>query len=406
MEIGIGISFISVEKARLNRQQENDGRDFHDLVRETQEAWEKILAHVTVDGGTREDRMLHYTMLYRLLAMPGNVGIDDEFPRWKSGIRHFNDFFCLWDSCRNANGFLDLAYPELERDFLNCLLNIGSHTGWLPDAWTAFHSGFMQGGCSADVLLSQAAQKGIQGIDYPLALQLSLRNHDEKSHNPDVAGRYMKGFHQVGYVSTDVKYGCVSRHLEYTFQDWCIARLADTLNDKTTAARLYSTAAQTMALWHPEKKCFYPRRQNGDWFENFDITRPYIQDTHYSCDPFFFEGTAIEWSLTPLHVMHDLVNAHGGPEAFVMHLDRFFDEWLYKWKEIILHTPYLYLYANRADRTADRILEQRKRYSTSRNGLPDNEDMGANSTFVICTGIGLYPAMGQDFYWLSPPLFD
>jgi len=31
--------------------------------------------------------------------------------------------------------------------------------------------------------------------------------------------------------------------------------------------------------------------------------------------------------------------------------------------------------------------------------------MGSNATFVIATGLGLYPVMGSDRYWLSPPRF-
>ncbi len=406
VDVQVGISFISVEKAARNRRQETAGKTFEAIRSETEKLWEAVLGRVRINGGTPADRTLHYTMLYRLLSMPGDLGTDDEFPRWQSGVRHFTDFFCLWDSCRNANGFFDLAFPEIERDILNCLLDIGEHTGWLPDAWMSFHPGFMQGGCSADTLLGQAAQKELSGIDYRLALRLARRNHEETPPNRDVAGRYMDEFRQVGYVSTDVKFGCVSRHLEYTAQDGCIAQIARHLGDKKSARFFHESATNTMNLWHTAKRSFYPRKQNGDWAEDFDITQPFIQDGHYSADPFFFEGTAVEWSLTPLHVMDQIVLAHGGPESFVRHLDCFFSNWIYKWKEIILHTPYLYLYAGRPDRTADCLLEQRKRYGTGRNGLPDNEDMGSQSTFAICSGIGLYPIMGQDRYWLSPPLFD
>jgi len=31
--------------------------------------------------------------------------------------------------------------------------------------------------------------------------------------------------------------------------------------------------------------------------------------------------------------------------------------------------------------------------------------MGSNATFVIASGIGLYPIMGEARYWLSPPRF-
>ena len=36
----------------------------------------------------------------------------------------------------------------------------------------------------------------------------------------------------------------------------------------------------------------------------------------------------------------------------------------------------------------------------------DNEDMGCQSAFYICSAMGLYPLMGQDLYFLVPPVFN
>ena len=73
--------------------------------------------------------------------MPTDLGVDDEFARWETGgVRHFSEFYALWDSVRNANSFIGLFAPELERDMLNCLLDVAEQTGWLPDAWVTGHS--------------------------------------------------------------------------------------------------------------------------------------------------------------------------------------------------------------------------------------------------------------------------
>jgi putative alpha-1,2-mannosidase len=46
------------------------------------------------------------------------------------------------------------------------------------------------------------------------------------------------------------------------------------------------------------------------------------------------------------------------------------------------------------------------KYSATRTGLPDNEDMGSHSTYVICSSMGLYPIYGQDLYLISAPVFE
>lgn len=73
----------------------------------------------------------------------------------------------------------------------------------------------------------------------------------------------------------------------------------------------------------------------------------------------------------------------------------------------MLHIPYLYIYAGRPDRSADRVRECLETYfRAERDGLGDNEDMGCQSAFFICSAMGLYPLMGQDIYFLVPPLFN
>src|SRR5260370_20866525 len=106
-----------------------------------------------VEGGTEEKKNLFYTFFTRLICMPSDLGVDDENPWWVSGVRHFTDFYALWDSVRNANSLIALFDPELEAAILNCLLDIADHTGWLLDAWITVPSARIRGGRSAEVLL-------------------------------------------------------------------------------------------------------------------------------------------------------------------------------------------------------------------------------------------------------------
>jgi putative alpha-1,2-mannosidase len=104
--------------------------------------------------------------------------------------------------------------------------------------------------------------------------------------------------------------------------------------------------------------------------------------------------------------MAGLIARHGGSEAFVRHLDEFFDEGYYSSKETMLHIPYLYIYAGRPDKTAERVrICLEKYFHPTRNGLSDNEDMGCQSAWYMCSTMGIYPIMGQDLYLLSSPLF-
>lgn len=401
----VGISYVSVEKARASLEREVADRSFEDVRDQARNTWNNLLSRVRVQGGTDEHRSLFYTSLYRLYCMPSDLGVDDEHEAWTSGVRQFTDFYCLWDSVRNANSLLALIDPDLERDFCNALLDVAEHTGWLPDAWIAGNSARIQGGTSAAILIAEAYEKGIEGIDYPKALELIRKDAESSSPDPYLYGRHAEEYARLGYLPATIN-SCVSKTIEYCYQDLCIARFADSLGEEATAERYRQQSRGMWKLWHEEKRAFCPRNEDGSWVEPFE---PEQQDRDYYRigNIYHYEGTAWEWDLSALHDMEGLIERHGGSDAFEQHLDRFFDGHLAMWKEIVLHTPYLYHYVGRPDKSSlmarSMLLE---RYDTTPLGLPDNEDMGSHSSYVICTSMGLYPVYGQDLYWLTAPVFE
>ena len=101
-----------------------------------------------------------------------------------------------------------------------------------------------------------------------------------------------------------------------------------------------------------------------------------------------------------------MIERCGGTEVFIRRLDAFFEEGRYRSKEMMLHVPYLYHYAGRPDKSSERVRALLGHYfHARRDGLSDNEDMGCQSSWYMCSALGLYPIMGQDLYLLSAPIF-
>jgi len=148
---------------------------------------------------------------------------------------------------------------------MNSLLGIADHSGWLPDAHIACNHAYMQSACAADILFSEAARKGIRGVDYEKALEYCAKNALEVSPDPMVAGRYIEDFNRNGYVSTATGKSCVSRHLEYTYYDWCIARLAELTGNDAIRTAADERARKVWALWNDENKVFWPKDADGNW---------------------------------------------------------------------------------------------------------------------------------------------
>ena len=247
-------------------------------------------------------------------------------------------------------------------------------------------------------------RKGVGGVDYAQALEYCRRNAEVPPPNPLIQGRYLENYHKLGYVSTDSLKSSVSRHLEYTYHDWCIAQLAAGLGQAELAGRLMGYAKRLWNLWRDQKQCFWPRRPDGSWIEEVNPDRP--EDDSWN-DPYSYEGSLAAWTMNPMHDFGGFIRRVGGPARFVEYLDSFFARCQFAVKETRMHIPHLYTYAGRPDRAAEVVHQTlAEAFGNRDNGLPDNEDMGCQSAYYICNSIGLYPIYGQCHYMLCPPLFD
>jgi len=403
LEMRVGISFVSIAKARANIDREVSCFSFDEIRQQAHNVWAKTLGRIRVEGGTVGERTLFYSLFSRLRCMPTDLGVDDENPHWHSGVRHFWDFYALWDSVRNANSFFCLIDPGFATDILNCLLDTAGRIGWFPDAWIAGHAAQSQGGSSADVLFCDAALKGLIGVDYRRALGFMRKNAEDDGADPRVCGRYAKPYRDIGYLPAGIPQS-VSRHLEYAYQDWCIGALAKQLGEDSVAERYGAASQRVWNLWRDDLGSFAPRRADGTWVDGFDpaFLRPDCWN-----DPHLYEGSGHAWSFNVQHDIPGLIARLGGAEAFIRRIDDFLaDSNDHPWKEIVLHTPWLYHYAGRPDLSAEKVRRQlQKHYRTERKGLDDNEDMGCQSTFYMCSSLGIYPVMGQDLWLLGTPVF-
>jgi predicted alpha-1,2-mannosidase len=404
VELEVGISFVSVANAQSAVATEVGDAPFDEIRSRCEAKWLPWLSRVRVQGGSPDEQTLLYTSLYHLFCAPADVGVDHENPYWKSGVRQYTDFYCLWDSIRNANSLWHLMAPELSASIMNALLDIAEHFGWLPDAYIAFQPAYQQSAAATDILFSEAMRKGVGGVDYARALHFCRRNAEVAVPDPSIHGRYLENYHKLGYVSTDSPKSSVSRHLEYTYHDWCIGKLAESLGQRDVAERFRSFAGRLWNLWRDDKQCFWPRLPDGQWIDGVNPDRP--QDDSWN-DPYTYEASLSDWTMNSMHDFHGFIRRVGGPEKFVEYLDSYFARGLFFPKETKMHIPHLYTYAGRPDKAADAVRKSlAQAYGNRDNGLPDNEDMGCQSGYYICNSIGLYPIYGQEHYMIVPPLFD
>lgn len=402
LNVEVGISYGSIEQAKAAVETESAGAEFAVLRERARQAWAPWVGLVEVEGGTPDQRALLATSLMHLFTLPTNLAPDGRTTAQGGAL--FTDITCLWDSIRNANSLWHLIAPELSADLMNSLLHQADETGWLPDAHIAGQFAYQQSGCCAEILFSEAARKGVPGVDYRRALAACVRNAETRSDAPDYYGRHLDDYERLGYLTTDVPKGCVSRHIEYTYQDWCIARLAESVGETETARRFDARAKRLWNLWDDRVRAFMPRKPDGSWVEGVN---PDTQPWDGWNNPYSYESTLRHWSFNGLHDIEGLIARHGGREGFAAFLDEFLARPAKIEKETRMHIPHLYQFTGHAERTAARVKRSLETaYLNSPEGMPDDEDMGCHSAYYICNAVGLYPIYGRTVYSVVVPVFE
>jgi predicted alpha-1,2-mannosidase len=406
LELKVGISFVSVDQARRNATQEVPSFDFEAVRQRLVDAWNNALASIDFRGETQEQRGMMFTALYHAMMMPTDR--TGENPLWHSNEPYYDDYYAIWDTFRCANPLLTLIAPQRETDIVRSLVDIYRHEGWLPDARSGNYNGRTQGGSNAEFLIADAFVKGLKGIDWNEAYRAVVNDAENPPRDQFKEGRGgLADWKQLGYVSVEAVDRPGSKQMEYAADDYEIAVLAAGLGKENDSKKYAARAENWRKLWDAQltdggiSGFIHPRHRDGSWLEPFTPL-----DSGSWGSKTFYEGNAWTYSTFVPQDVAGLINVSGGRQKFVERLDAFFDvPGRYDvGNEPGFLSPYLYIWAGRHDRTAERIRAIiAENFHPGRNGMAFNDDSGAMSAWYALAQIGLYPNAGQDVYLIGSP---
>lgn len=419
VNVKIGISFISSLQAKRNIPETN----FDTQLSLLRQSWEKILSRIHIDG-TEEQKRMFYTGIYHTCLMP--VNRTGENPSWTE-TPYYDDYYAIWDTYRTSTPLITLLDEQREVDIVNSLLNIYKREGYMPDARSGNCNGRTQGGSNAEVVIADAFVKGLQGIDYELALEAMLKDADvDPGADHEKHGRGgLTEYNTLGYIPYGID-RAGNRTMEYAYDDYCIALVAKGLGREDLYERFIKQSDNWRNLWRSDyewdgvKGYIMPKDKNGVWLDSvpwghskvYHPRIPYTPITKVApwylpwWSTFFYEALSAEYSLSIPHDVPGLIEACGGEETFMRRLNLFFERKRYNVaNEPSFLTPCLYHWLGRPDLTSDRVRQIiTDNYNDSPTGLPGNDDSGAMSSWLVFHMMGFYPNAGQDYYLLHAPL--
>ena len=276
-------------------------------------------------------------------------------------------------------------------------------------------------GDHAASVLADAYMKGIRDFDASAAYRFLCQNAFKKPHSIEeyqngMGRRALDSYLKYGYIPLEdsVKEAFhqqeqTSRTLEYAYDDFCVAQLANALlSDKSLVFSDFSLEEDYKELmrrsenWRnvinpktgwadgrftpKEKKKFSPFGgiEGGLWLNNTDLT---------SRQPFITEGAVCHYTWYVPQNIDGLIMLMGGREAFVARLDSMFSEGRY-WhgNEPCHQIAWLYSLAGQPEKTRQQVTHiLQTEYNDTAGGLSGNDDAGQMSAWQVFANLGFYP---------------
>ncbi|KAG6010904.1 hypothetical protein E4U21_002574 [Claviceps maximensis] len=432
----VGLSFKSSEQACRSAEMEipHPLNNFDSLVKKAQQEWREKLSPVSVKlGGADEDLLVSFwSGIYRNMISPQNY--TGENPHWDTGMPYFDSFYCIWDSFRAQHPLLTILDPEAQTQMVQSLLDMYKHEGWLPDCHMSMCQGWTQGGSNADVVLVDAYVKNLSlSIDWELALKAIIADAEKEplewSHHGRGGLQSWRKYNYIPYLDYDpLGFGTnsrsVSRTLEYSYDDFCLATLAGGLGMPEMRRKYMQRSMNWQNLWKKDQTSFIKGKDTG--FQGF-FQPKYMNGTWGFQDPIdcstlagfcsltsnpseTFEASIWQYLFYVPHATSSLISLIGGDDAFVSRLNFFHKSGLADISnEPVFLTVYLYHYAGRPGLSAERVRQYiPSSFKNSYDGIPGNDDSGAMGAFLFFSRIHYAPLLdvtGQNVYLINPPFF-
>ncbi len=428
----VASSFISPEQAELNLKREIGQDTFDQTKNKAEKEWNKEFARVKIEGGTVDQNRTFYTALYRTMLFPRKFYEIDA----NNKVMHYSPYngkvlpgymFTdngFWDTFRAVFPFFTFMHPTLNAQIMEGLANTYNESGWLPEWASPGHRNCMIGSNSA-VNIADSYLKGIRGFDIKKLYEAILKNSENEGPMHSVGRFGVKYYNKLGYIPYNVGVNeNAARTLEYSFDDWCIWKLAKELGRPQEEIDRFAKRAMNYQNVFDKSVNFMRGRNEDGTFQT-----PFRPDKWGDA---FTEGSSWHYTWCVFHDPQGLANLMGGREKMAQRLDEVFTSaptfdcsyyrsQIHEITEMLIsnmgqyahgnqpvqHAIYLYDYLGQPWKGQYWVRQVMDRlYNPNPDGLCGDEDNGQTSAWYVFSAMGFYPvAPGTGEYVFGSPLF-
>ena len=443
-----GISYLSAEQAAVNLAAEIRDFDLESLAVAARRRWDSVLGQIEVEGGTRDERSVFYTALWRCYERMMNItesgryrGYDGKIHA-SDGVDYYVDDW-TWDTFRAAHPLMTILRPKAESAKLASYIRMADQN---PENWMPVFPGVSgDAHCMVNrhpaIMFLDAWRKGIRDYDARRAFERMDHTEETESLVPWHRGplteldRFYKehGYYPalrpgeketVNGVNTSwERRQTVSVTQGASYDAWALAEFGREIGVANETIEKYAKRAKDYAnLWNPKTQFFHPKDSSGAFIEPFD----YLVCGGFGARNYYTENNAWTYIWDVQHDIPGLIGLFGGTQAMSRKLDAMLNVNVGKrWEfcaqmpdgctglmgvfsmanEPSFHIPYLYNCTGEPWKTQKFVRKTIECwFRNDRMGMCGDEDGGGMSAYAVFSMMGFYPVTPglPEYQWGSP----
>jgi predicted alpha-1,2-mannosidase len=394
----VGISYVSTDNATMDWQHENPNWNFDAVKSAAQQEWNTLLGRIQVDGGSFAQTQQFYSLLYKDFIQPNitsdvngqYMGADVKTHTISGGQQDQYGVYSGWDTFHSLAQLQAMLDPIAAGDQAQSLLNYYAQDKILQQ-WGYLHlNNYVMVGDPAQSIIADYYAFGADNFDTQQALKDMLAQ--ATTVNDVRPGEALE--QQYGYLPEDGTYGCCNPHgyvptlLEYNSQDLALSQFARALGDTKNADMLEARANNWQNVFNLANNLLNGRNKAGD----------FVPGVTPASTSRYVEGSAYEYLWNVPNNYPALFSLLGGKTKVVPALRQFLSQpdsggvFALLTNEFGFGEQYALNYAGDPAGTQQAVNHIRTTmYQPGPSGLPDNDDLGANSSAFVWEMLGMYP---------------
>jgi predicted alpha-1,2-mannosidase len=413
----VAISYVSTANAQLDRQTENPGWDFDSVKAAAQSTWNSLLGKIQVSGGSESQTQEFYSLLYKDFLQPNitsdvngqYMGADEQVHTVSAPQKNQYGIYSGWDIYHSLSQLQATLDPGPASDQAQSLLNYYSQDQLLQQWGYLNLNNYVMVGDPAQSIISDYYAFGARDFNTSEALADMLKQ--ATTVNDVRPGEAMEA--KDGYIPYPGPSGCCNPHgsvatlLEYDSEDLALSQFASALGDSKDAAMLEQRANNWENLFDPNDDLLNPRDANGNFIPG---VTPGFGDPS---EMYYVEGSAEEYLWDTPNDYSALFSLMGGNSKVAPLVNQYLSQpngggtFAELSNEFDFGEQYMGDYDQDPAGTQAAVNNMlNTMQAPGPSGLPNNDDLGANSSTTIWEMLGMYPEnSGTDTMVFSGPHF-